>query len=88
VAGFPRFEVAGHVFAPRRAQFGDDVGMLRGEPVLKLIEGFDGRENGRRDFNGFRFHGCNLSWLAGNGKGFPFHDFSGQIISPVFAGAT
>jgi hypothetical protein len=57
--------------------------MLRGEPVLKLIEGFDGRENGRRDFNGFRFHGCNLSWLAGNGKGFPFHGFS---RSNYFAG--
>ena len=73
MAGFPWFEFAGHILPSRRAQFGDDAGMLRGEPVLKLVERFDGRENGGRDFNGFRFHGGNLSWLAGKGKGFSLH---------------
>jgi hypothetical protein len=57
--------------------------MLRGEPVLKLVERFDGRENGGGDFNGFRFHGGNLSWLAGKGKGFPFPGF---FRSNYFAG--
>jgi hypothetical protein len=55
--------------------------MLRGEPVLKFVERLDGRENGGGDFNGFRFHGGNLSWFAGNGKGFLF---DGSFISPVF----
>src|ERR1017187_5130910 len=45
-AGFPRFEFASHVLPSRRAQFADDAGMLRGEPVMKLVERFDGGENG------------------------------------------
>ena len=83
MAGFPGFEFASHVLPPRRAQFGDDAGMLRGEPVLKLVEGFDGRENGGGNFNGFRFHAGNLSRLAGKGKSFPFHGF---FRSNYFAG--
>jgi hypothetical protein len=67
---FPRFEFTGQVFAPRRAQFSDDDRILCGEPVLKLVERFDGRENGGGNFNGFRFHGGSLSRLAGNGEGF------------------
>jgi hypothetical protein len=58
--------------------------MLRGEPILKFVERFDGRENGGGDFNGFRFHGGSLSRFAGKGKGFPFHGFSGNTY---FAGA-
>ena|ERR1017187_4511542 len=51
VVGFPRFEFAGHVVPPpRRAQFGDDAGMLCREPVPKLVKRFDGRENGGGDF--------------------------------------
>ena len=76
MAGFPRFEFTGHVFAPRRAQFGDDVRILCREPVLKLIERFDGRENGGWNFNCFRFHSGSLSRLAGNGKIFLLHGFS------------
>ena len=34
--------MTGEVFLPGLAQLGHDVGMLRGEPVLKLIQGFDG----------------------------------------------
>jgi hypothetical protein len=70
---FPRFEFAGHVFAPRLAQFGDEERILCREPVLKLVEGFDGRENGGGNFNGFRFHGGSVSRLAGNGKVILFH---------------
>jgi len=77
VTGFPGFEFARHVFPPRPAQFGDDAGMLRGKPVLKLVERFDGRENGGGNFNGFRFHAGSLSRFAENGKDFPFHGFSG-----------
>jgi hypothetical protein len=83
VAGFPGFEFAGHVFAPRRAQFGDDAGMLCGQPVLKLVESFDGRENGGGDFNGFPFHGGSLSRFARKGKSFPLHGF---FWSNYFAG--
>ena len=75
MAGFPRFKFAGHVFAPRRPQFGDNARMLRREPVLKLVERFDGRENSGGNFNGFRFHGGSLSRLAGNGKRFSLHGF-------------
>lgn len=76
MAGFPRFEFTSHVFAPRRAQFGDDVRILCREPVLKLVESFDGRENGGRNFNDFRFHRGSLPRLAGNGKSFWLHGFS------------
>ena len=76
VVGFPRFEFAGHVVPPpRRAQFGDDAGMLCREPVPKLVKRFDGRENGGGDFNGFRFHGGSLSRFIGKGKGFPLSPF-------------
>jgi hypothetical protein len=40
--GFPSFEMAGEVFLPRLVQPGHDVGMLRSEPILKLIQGLDG----------------------------------------------
>lgn len=76
MAGFPRFEFASQVLASRRAQFGDDAGMLRGEPALKFVERFDGRENGGGDFNRFRFHGGSLRRLGRNGKSFSFHCFS------------
>ena len=75
MAGFPRFEFTGHVFAPRLAQFGDDGRILCCEPVLKLVESFDGRENGGWNFNGFRFHSGSLSRLAGNGTSFALRDF-------------
>ena len=75
MAGFPRFKFAGHVLSSRRAQFGDDAGLLRRQPILKLVERFEGRENGGGDFNGFRFHGGSLARFAWKGKGFPFHGF-------------
>ena len=40
--GFPGFELPGEVFLPGLKQLRHEVGMLRGEPVLKLIQGFDG----------------------------------------------
>ena len=78
MAGFPRFEFASHVLPSRRAQFADDAGMLRGEPVMKLVERFDGGENGGGDFNGFRFHGGSLARFAGKGKGFPLSQFQNR----------
>jgi hypothetical protein len=83
VARFPGFEFASHVLPPRRAQFGDDAGMLRGEPVLKFVERFDGRENGGGDFNGIHFHGGKLSRFDGKGKGFLF---DGHFREIYFAG--
>ena len=41
-AGLPGFELSGEVFLPSLTQLGHDVGMLCSEPVLKLIQGFDG----------------------------------------------
>jgi hypothetical protein len=78
--GFPRFEFTGHVFAPRRAQLGDDVRILCREPVLKLVERFDGRENGGGNFNGSRFHNGSLSRLAGMAKIFRLMAFPARII--------
>ena len=43
-------------FLPGLAQLGHDVGMLRGEPVLKLIQGLDGGEDGRGNFESSGFH--------------------------------
>lgn len=40
--GLPGFELSGEVFPPRLVQLGHDVGMLCGEPILELIERFDG----------------------------------------------
>ena len=77
MTGFPWFEFASQVLPPRRAQFRDDFRILRGEPVLQFIQCLDRGEDGGGDFNGFRFHGGSLSRLAGNGKGFPLHGFSG-----------
>ena len=72
MAGFPGFEFAGQVLPSRRPQFRDDFRILRGEPVLKFVQRLDGREDGGGDFNGFHFHGNNLSRLNGKRKGFLF----------------
>ena len=40
--GFPGFELPGEVFLPGLKQLSHDVWMLRGEPVLQLIQGLDG----------------------------------------------
>ena len=87
MAGFPRFEFTGHVFAPRHAQFGDDATILCREPVLKLVESFDGRENGGWNFNGFRFHSGSLSRFAGNGKCFSLHVFLTATVWPSASAA-
>ena len=82
MAWFPDLEFAGPIFAPRRAQLGDDAGMLRGKPVLKFVERFDRRENGGGDFNGFRFHVGSLTQFARIGKGiFRFMVFPAQFFT-------
>jgi hypothetical protein len=43
VAGFPGFELARQVLLARFAQLSDDFGILRGEPVLQFVQGFDRR---------------------------------------------
>jgi hypothetical protein len=83
VAGFPRFELASHVFPSRQPQFRGDSGMLRGQPVLKFVERFDGRENGGRDFNGFRFHGGSLTRIAGNSRSAAFVAFKIDMLLSV-----
>ena len=40
--GLPGFELPGEVFLPGLKQLSHDVGVLRGEPVLKLIQSLDG----------------------------------------------
>ena len=50
------FELTGEAFLPGLMQLGHDVGMLRGEPVLKLIQGLDGGEDGRGNFQSSGFH--------------------------------
>jgi hypothetical protein len=60
-------EFAGHVFPPRFAQFSNDVRIRCRDSVLKLVERFDGRENGGGNFNGFPFHCVSLSRLAVKG---------------------
>jgi len=56
VAWLPRLEFTGPVFAAGGAQFSDNLGILRGKPILQLVERFHRGEHGRRNFNGFRFH--------------------------------
>ena len=41
MAGFPRLKFAGQILAARFAELGNDLGILRCQPVLQLIERFD-----------------------------------------------
>ena len=57
----PGFEFSGDVFVSGVTQFRHEFGVLRGEPVLKLIERFHGRKHLHGNFNGVRCHGVNLA---------------------------
>ena len=63
MARSPSREFTGEVFLPGLTQLSHDVGMLRGEPVLKLIQGLDGREDGRGNFESSGFHGVDGSTI-------------------------
>ena len=56
MAGLPGFESTGEVFLPGLPQLSHDVGMLRGEPILKLVEGLHRFEDGRGNFESSGFH--------------------------------
>lgn len=69
MAGLPDFECTGEVFLPGLAQLGHEVGVLRGEPVLKLVERLHRREHRRGNFESSRFHdGAESTTKAGMGK--------------------
>jgi hypothetical protein len=65
MAGLPRFEFTRLIVPARGAQLGYDLGILRGEPVLQLVESFYGGENLRGNFNRIlnriHFHGLIVS---------------------------
>ena len=56
MTGLPGFELTGEILLPGLAQLGHDVGMLRGEPVLKLVKRLHRREHRRGNFESSRFH--------------------------------
>ena len=69
MAGLPDFECTGEVVLPGLAQLGHEVGVLRGEPVLKLIERLHRREHGRGNFESSGFHnGVESSTESGLGE--------------------
>ena len=67
---FPGFELPGQVLLAGGTQISDELGILRRQPVLQFIQSFDGRENGRGDFDSFHFHGRSVSQFAPKGKCF------------------
>ena len=73
MAGVPGFEFASQVLPPRHPQFRDDFRMLRSKPVLKFVQCLDGREDTGGNFNGFDFHGSNVTRFNGKRKVFPLH---------------
>jgi hypothetical protein len=56
MARFPTPELASLVFTAGSPQFRDNLGVLRGEPVLQLIECFHRQEDISRDFYDVGFH--------------------------------
>lgn len=56
MAGFPRFEFSSQILAARFAQLGDDLGILRCQPVLQFIERFDRRKYWHWDFDSVLRH--------------------------------
>ena len=65
MTGFPAFEFARLVFLAGVAQFRDDFGILRREPVLKFVERFHRRKHRHGNFNGVRCHAIKLSAIGG-----------------------
>ena len=53
---FPGFELTGVILPPGLVQLGHDVGVLRGEPVLKFVQSLHGPEDGRGNFEDSGFH--------------------------------
>lgn len=64
MAGFPLFEAPGEVFLSRLAKLRHDIGMLRREPIVQLIERLHGRNDGCWDFEDSRFHMASISPFA------------------------
>jgi hypothetical protein len=65
----PAFEFARLVFFSGVAQFRDDFGILRGEPVLKFVKRFHRRKHRHGNFNGIRCHAINLPAISGMASG-------------------
>jgi hypothetical protein len=65
----PAFEFARLVFLAGVAQFRDDFGILRGEPILKFVKRFHRRKHFHRNFNGLRCHEINLTAISGMASG-------------------
>jgi len=56
MAWLPSLEFTGLVFPAGGAQFRDHLGILRGEPILQLVQRFHRQEDIRRNFDGVGFH--------------------------------
>lgn len=56
MSGRPRLEFSGNIFLPRFPQFRHDSRVLRRQPVVELIQRFDGRQNLLRDLDHFTCH--------------------------------
>jgi hypothetical protein len=57
MSGVPRLEFPRGIFLPGLAQFRHDSWILRRQPIVQLVQRFDGREHLFRDFDYFARHG-------------------------------
>jgi hypothetical protein len=64
MAGFPRIEFPSQILAARFTQLGDDLGILRCQPVLQFIERFDRRKYWHWNFDGVLRHSRSVSVCA------------------------
>src|SRR5205085_4479812 len=56
MARFPRLKFASQILAARFVQLGNDLGVLRCQPVLQFIERFDRRKHWHWDFDSVLRH--------------------------------
>ena len=61
MARFPRLKLAAQILAARFAQLGNDLGVLRCQPVLQFIERFDRRKYWHWDFDSVLRHSGSVS---------------------------
>jgi hypothetical protein len=56
MSGVPRLKFSSEIFLPCVSQFRHDSGVLHGQPIVELIQRFDGREHLFWDLDHFACH--------------------------------
>ena len=76
MSGVPRLEFSREIFLPSLAQFCHYSGVVGRQPVVELIQRFDGCEHFSRNFDDFARHGAIVRLRVAKHNDLRFHEGS------------